>query len=219
LASSTDLVIAFGALHGLTTTPTGPSWSTGFTGLTSVDQATTAGTGVHNFVGYKLVAGTAAEAPVVTWTNPATDRYMLSVSFTTTSGTITGNLGLVSESDTVQPMTRRKLRTETIISETDTVQPMTRVKKLTLGLITETETVQHITPQRSRTLGIVAETDTLLSLTRRKAHTLTQIAESDIALSLVRPAVTGHVPVLATITTGTPLATVKTKESITIISA
>lgn len=219
LAATNELAIAFAATHSFPgANPTSPVWAGSYTALTTASSGTN-GNAVVGFVGYKLTAGTAAESPSVSWTNTANDRDMLVLTFTTTSGPIVGNLGLVSETDTIQPITRLKLRSETIISETDTVQPMTRLKKVTLGLITETDTVQHLTPVHSHTLGQVVETDALLTLARRKARTLNQVTETSIALGLVLQTVTGTVPTLATITTGTPLTTVRTNEVITVVSA
>lgn len=219
LAETNELAIAFAATHSFPgSNPTSPVWGGSYTALASASSGTN-GNAVVGFVGYKLTAGTAAESPSVSWTNTANDRDILVLTFTTTSGPIIGNLGIVSETDTAQPISRLKLRTETIISETDTVQPMTRLKKLTLGLITETDTVQAMTRRHSRTLNQVTESDSLLALARRKSHTLGQVSETSIALGLVLQTVVGHVPVLATITTGTPLTTVKTNEVIRIVSA
>jgi len=85
MAENTELVIAFGALHaiGIADQNT-PIWSTGFTELTSSAAQGTGGSGVRGYVGYKQNAGTAAEAPRVQWSGDnVTDRYMLTVSFTT----------------------------------------------------------------------------------------------------------------------------------------
>ena len=85
MTESTELVIAFGALHAIgTANQNTPIWSTGFLELTSSAAQGTAGSGVRGYVGYKQNAGTAAEAPRVQWSGDnVTDRYMLTVSFTT----------------------------------------------------------------------------------------------------------------------------------------
>ena len=87
MAESTELVIAFGALHAIgTANQNTPVWSTGFNVVTSSAAQGTAGSGVRGYVGFKQNAGTAAEAPRVQWSGDnVTDRYMLTVSFTTTS--------------------------------------------------------------------------------------------------------------------------------------
>ncbi len=84
LAESTELVIAFGALHSIG--PGGqvtPVWSSGYTALTSSAAQGTTTTAVRGYVGYKENAGTAAEAPQVSWSGDGCqNRYMLAVSFT-----------------------------------------------------------------------------------------------------------------------------------------
>lgn len=85
MAESTELVVAFGALHSIGVADQNtPVWSTGFTGLTAgLQNAGGAGGGVIGYVGYKENAGTAAEAPRVQWSGAnVNDRYMLTVSFT-----------------------------------------------------------------------------------------------------------------------------------------
>jgi hypothetical protein len=84
LSSSGQLVIAFGAIHSIGTAgQTSPTWSSGYTAITSSAAQGTGATGVRGYVGYKENAGTAAEAPQVSWSGDgAQNRYMLSVSFT-----------------------------------------------------------------------------------------------------------------------------------------
>lgn len=85
LAATGELVIAFGALHGIgTANQSAPVWSAGFTAVTSSAAQGSAGAGVIGYVASKQEAGTAAEAPQVSWSgDTATDRYMLAVTFTT----------------------------------------------------------------------------------------------------------------------------------------
>lgn len=79
LAGTGELVVAFGAIHGAVTTA--PSWSTGYTPLTSITQGTGASAST-GYVAYRTDAGTAAEAPSVSWTSPAPDRFILAAAFT-----------------------------------------------------------------------------------------------------------------------------------------
>jgi hypothetical protein len=88
MAEATELVIAFGAMHAIGVADQNtPVWSTGFNPLTEgIQNAGGAGGGVLGYVGYKQNAGTAAEAPRVSWSGANTnDRYMLTVSFTTSN--------------------------------------------------------------------------------------------------------------------------------------
>jgi hypothetical protein len=82
MAETNELVIAFSANHNFPgSPPASPNWTTGAAGYTN---ALTMSIGaVGGFVGYSTTAGTAAEIPVVTWTNAAVDRYMLLLTFTT----------------------------------------------------------------------------------------------------------------------------------------
>lgn len=89
LAETGELVIAFGAIHSIGLAgQTAPSWSSGYTALTSSNAQGTGATGVRGYVGYKENAGTAAEAPQVSWSGDgAQNRYMLAVSFTVDAAT------------------------------------------------------------------------------------------------------------------------------------
>lgn len=88
MAATDELVIAFGALHGLGgIPPANPIWAAPYTPLTAAAQGA-GGDGVVAYVGYHDTAGPAAEAPSVSWTNSASDRYMLTLSFTSTTDNI-----------------------------------------------------------------------------------------------------------------------------------
>ena len=83
LSYTGELVIAFGALHTLNGgAPSAPSWSSGYTALTSYNGTGTGSADVAAYCGYKLGAGTAAESPQVSWTtSTALDHYMLTATF------------------------------------------------------------------------------------------------------------------------------------------
>lgn len=86
LAATDELVVAFGALHTFPgATPSAPSWSAGYTPLTSQFR-----NNVGGFVSYKLNAGTPAESPSVSWTDSAVDRYIFGITFTTFASATTG---------------------------------------------------------------------------------------------------------------------------------
>lgn len=84
MAATGELVVAFGALHGIgVADQSAPVWSTGFTAVTSSAAQGSAGAGVVGYVASKLGAGTAAETPQVSWSGDTVlDRYMLTVTFT-----------------------------------------------------------------------------------------------------------------------------------------
>lgn len=82
-AETGELLIAFAALHGGLGVALNPVWSVGFTQFSAADYWPSVGERVDALVAYHLNAGTAAEAPQVTWeTNNFVDRYMLTASFT-----------------------------------------------------------------------------------------------------------------------------------------
>lgn len=83
LARQNELVIAYVALHDLLAgSPTSPVWSAGYTPLAAGAVVGGAGSGVASFSGYRVDAGTGAEAPQVSWTNATNDRYMLVLTVT-----------------------------------------------------------------------------------------------------------------------------------------
>ncbi len=107
LAEATELVIAFGALHSIG--PGGqvtPVRSSGYTPIASSAAQGTTTTAVRGYVGYKESAGTAAEAPQVSWSGDGCqNRYMLAVTFTvsaavaaTLAGTGPGGVGALTGS-------------------------------------------------------------------------------------------------------------------------
>lgn len=83
LAEEGELVVAFAALHNIgTANQSNPSWSAGFTPLTTAVQGSGA-SGVRGYVGYRLDGGPGVESPQVSWSgDPAVDRYMLTLTFT-----------------------------------------------------------------------------------------------------------------------------------------
>lgn len=87
LAETGELAVAFAALHGFpgAGVPTSPNW-TGYTAITGGFQGGTGATSAGGFVAYKTPAGTAAESPSLTWTNNATDRYVLFLAITADPG-------------------------------------------------------------------------------------------------------------------------------------
>lgn len=86
LAGTDELALAFAALHSFpAAVPNTPTW-TG-SGYTLVDNGSqgTGGGGVYGTVGRRSPVGAAAESPVCTWNNSASDRYILFIAFTPVS--------------------------------------------------------------------------------------------------------------------------------------
>src|SRR5512142_1370042 len=86
LGSSTDLALAFAALHSGVPTSTTYTWSSGYT--EQVNGSNTSTGSVAGSVAVKVPAGTAAETPNVTWTGGATpsDRYIFFLAFSPAPG-------------------------------------------------------------------------------------------------------------------------------------
>jgi hypothetical protein len=92
LAGTGRLVVAHAALHALSpTAPNTPVWSGGYTDAGVTASNGSGGTAPALFLGYNSSAGTAAEAPNVTWTQATTDRYILVAVFTPSAGGTTVN--------------------------------------------------------------------------------------------------------------------------------
>lgn len=90
LAETGELVIAFAALHAIGLANQVETWSSGYTQITEAVQSTGA-QAVRGHVATKSNAGTAAEAPQMTWTGDAcSNRYMLAVTFTTEETAVNG---------------------------------------------------------------------------------------------------------------------------------
>lgn len=107
-----------------------------------------------------------------------------SFDFSLGGGPIIGNLGLPSETDIAQSLSRQKLRTLSITSETDTAQSTTRRKVRTLGLVTETDNPLTISAKKIRTLSFPTESDSPLPITRRKLRTIGIPSETDVGQSV-----------------------------------
>jgi hypothetical protein len=139
LAQTNELCLAFAALHNFSgANPSAPSWSTGFTSLLSGSQGT-GSTAVVGFVAYKLTAGTAAESPSVSWTSSAFDRYMLTLTFTSTSGGQSAALGTTTETDSAITLGRAKARALGVATAVQTALPLGRAKSRALGIAAEAD--------------------------------------------------------------------------------
>lgn len=97
----------------------------------------------------------------------------------------TDAIGQPTETDLAQPITRRKVRLLGQCTESDVAQPVARLKRKTLGQPSETDTAQGVT-RLGAALGQAAETDTAQPITARKRKTLGQPAETDSAQPCTR---------------------------------
>lgn len=138
LASAADLVLFGALLHavpGAGSDPASPVPSSGYSILQSLNIGTN-GQSVHQFVGVKVPAGTAAETPSVSWTNQVRDRYMQVIAFTSAAPD-TVNPDGISVPITLGAPT---------VSEPFTVTPTGITVPVTLGAPTITDGSMTVTP-------------------------------------------------------------------------
>lgn len=182
LAASTELIIAFGALHSLSALPSSPVWAGAYTALTAVTQGS-GSSGVTNYVGYKQPVGTAAESPSVSWTGNVSDRYMLTITFTIAGGQ-SAAVGTATETDSAIAVGRLKTRAVGLTSETDASIALGRRKTRALGIASATDAAIALARAKARALGLATSTEVALPLGRRKARALGIAAELDTAVHL-----------------------------------
>lgn len=106
LAETNELAIAFAALHNIGAADQNtPIWSGSFTGLLAATQGSGAD-GVVGYVGYRTNAGTAAASPGVSWSGAtASDRGMMTLTFTTVAGAAEVTLTPAAMTMTAMPVT------------------------------------------------------------------------------------------------------------------
>ncbi|TDD97616.1 hypothetical protein [Actinomadura rubrisoli] len=183
LAATNELSIGFGAIHGAVTSS--PVWSSGYTPLSAVTQGTGVGAST-GYVAYRTDAGTAAEAPSVSWTTPAPDRYMLVATFTTVAAT-TVNAGQATETDTALPASPRKARTAGQAVEADSALAVQAITKLAVaGMATETDTALPAALRKTLTAGQATETDSAFPATARKVVYASIAVDTETALPATR---------------------------------
>lgn len=187
LTTSTELIIAFGALHSLGATPSSPVWADAYTAMTDVIQGS-GSSGVANYVGYKQPVGTAAESPSVSWTGNVSDRYMLTITFTVTGGQ-SAAVGTATETDAAIAIGRSKSRAVGTATETDTAAALARAKLRAVGLATSTETALPIGRAKAGALGVASETNTAVAVAGSKRRTIGLATETDTALPIALPGV------------------------------
>jgi hypothetical protein len=170
---------------GVTSQPTNDISATGFTQLIDT-QDVNGTTNVEIYAGHKTAAAGAQTASFTLNTEAEKACSMLFVLAPAAGGPIVGNLGILSETDTIQPMGRRHARAIGQLAETDTVQPMGRRHARAIGQLADTSSIQPMGRRHARALGILAETDVIQFLNRLKRRTLGQLTEADSMLSLGR---------------------------------
>jgi hypothetical protein len=85
---------------------------------------------------------------------------------------ITAEIGQPAETDTAQPLAKRKTKLLGQPSDTSTAQPPTRLKTKAVGQPADTSTAQPFTTLKTSALGQPSQADTAQPMTRRKSKTI-----------------------------------------------
>ena len=101
-------------------------------------------------------------------------------------GAITAALNPAAETDTAQAINKVKLKAVGQASETNTVQPITRRTAHTVAVAqaSTTDTAQAISKAKTKALGQATETDTVQALTARKLREVGQVVETNTAQNI-----------------------------------
>lgn len=116
----------------------------------------------------------------------------------TTTAATTVVVNQVTETDTPQAITSRKIKLVGQVIEPDTPQAITRRKVKSVLQTTETSTLQTITKRKQKTVAQVTEIPTSQAITKRKFKTLLQPSEADLSQTITRRKVKGVLQVNAT---------------------
>lgn len=104
--------------------------------------------------------------------------------FIAAGGGATVTVGLASETDVAQAISRAKRKAVGLASETDAAQAIGRVKRLAIGLAIESDVAQAVTARKAKTIGLASETDAAQAVARKKAKAVGLAAETDAAQAI-----------------------------------
>lgn len=119
-------------------------------------------------------------------------------------------IGLQSETDTLQAFSRQKTITLGLLTETDTVQTFARVKQKDIGQLESTESLFNFSIPIVYTLGLLTETSELQSFSRSKTAELQILTETQSLFEIARLKAQ-EIGLLSTNETVQPLTTNKSK--------
>lgn len=127
------------------------------------------------------------------------------------AGPATTPIGLVTETDTAQPIGRLKSQAIGLVTVANTAQSIAARKTRALGLASELDTAQAISRSKSRPLGLVSVTNTAQSFGRAKSKALGLVLETDTVWSIVRLASTHAVGLVSELDMVFAIARVKSR--------
>lgn len=159
---------------------TPPSGYTNRAAASGVDA--TAETAVHDTNG----PVSSVSADNVTLTGTSSGR--IPVSLELISKIIGGTLGIATETDAAQALTRKKAKAVGIAAETDAAQTIVNIggKNIAVTPSTETDAAQTIARSKLKALGISSETDAAQSFARAKSRAVGVASETDTAQVFTR---------------------------------
>lgn len=155
------------------------------TGMVDVGQTQAAGTFMALKVAtLQLRSGSATGAK--TWTSilpTSLDGGTFSVVVKTSSGSLSAAVGMVTETEFSQTVTRHKTRAASQVVETQTTQVITRRKTLAVSQVSQTNTANSIIEPAGLfgSVGQVVSTNTVQSVFARKTRAVSQVTESNTA--------------------------------------
>lgn len=85
LAGSTELALAYSAMHNLAAVPSNPVWGGGFSALCGASQGGVGVSSTANFLGQSNPVGPTSVTPTLTWTGTTNDREAFIITFTETA--------------------------------------------------------------------------------------------------------------------------------------
>lgn len=129
----------------------------------------------------------AADGAVMSWTPSGLDFYGAgTLCLNEAASGISGTIGLVTETDSAQGMTRIKRRALGQLTETDIAQAFSRRKSRVLGQPSETDSVQALARRKSKAIGILTETDSAMAMRAVRRYPIGLVTENDLALAMLR---------------------------------
>lgn len=176
-SSTNDLIVGVGCGYGATSADAGVSGQTEIYDGGNYNSA-------YGVLGTKAgVSGTTTFT--VDFTGSGMSNSVCAVSIAGTSG-LTATVNQISETDTAQAITRRKIKTTGQVTETDLAQTIGRIKRLAVAQISETDLAQAINRQKARAVAQVNETDLAQTITflGTKIIAVLQVNETDAAQTI-----------------------------------
>ena len=102
------------------------------------------------------------------------------------SSAIVANLGILTETSSIQGIGRSRIFAIGQLQETDSVQAVGKAHARGLGTLTETNVTQGLNRRKIRTLGQLSEADSMLSLGRTRSKILGLLSEADTTQQMNR---------------------------------